>query len=464
MKKDQKPVFSNKKNTNKEIRYHLTSLGCPKNLVESEEMMAKMSLSGMVMVHDPEEADVLVINTCGFIDPAKKETIDVILEMAEVKERRPGQKLVVAGCMVQRYRKEMTDDLPEVDAFVGVEDRNRFLDVVWEVLGKKPANPVFDSYPFAPRLLTTPPHLAYLRIADGCSHCCSYCTIPLIRGKHVSRPMEEIVKEAESLVGGGVKELVIIAQDTTSYGIDLYGHAALSDLLLRLDGIEGLEWMRLMYTYPNMIDKRLADVFAQSSKLVSYIDMPIQHGDSEMLKQMNRGISNEPIRQAVKLLRSVRKEMVFRTTVMVGFPGEQSEHFETMWSFLKDLRFDRVGVFAYSCEEGTPAADFVDQVAEQIKEERHQSLFEWSLEEARQKNQKFVGQILPVLIDCKNPEGAGYIGRFYGQAPEVDGQVFVKGKRLKIGEFVTVRIDEADEENLSGVVHIDVTKEKCRST
>lgn len=453
-------VCSNQNKPRKEIRYHLTSLGCPKNLVESEEMMAKMSLAGMVLVHEPEEADLLVINTCGFIDPAKKETIDVILEMADVKERRPGQKLVVAGCMVQRYRKEMTDELPEVDAFVGVEDRSRFLDVVWDVMEIDSPKPVFEPSPFTPRLLTTPQHLAYLRIADGCSHCCTYCTIPMIRGKHSSRPMEEIVKEAESLVAGGIKELVVISQDTTSYGIDLYGHTALSDLLLRLDQIEGLEWIRLMYTYPNMIDKKLADVFATSKKLVSYIDMPIQHGDSEILQQMNRGRSNEPIRQAVELLRSARKDIVIRTTVMVGFPGEKNENFETMWALLKELKFDRVGIFPYSCEEGTPAAEFPNQVPEREKQKRYKTLVKWSIEEARKKNQKLNGKILPVLIDCKNPDGRGYLGRYYGQAPEVDGQVFVKGKYLTIGQFALIRINKANEDNLSGVACIETTEEQ----
>ncbi|MBD3267444.1 MiaB/RimO family radical SAM methylthiotransferase, partial [bacterium] len=289
-----------------EIKYHLTSLGCPKNLVESEEMMAKMSLSGMVLVHEPEEADLLVVNTCGFIDPAKEETIEVIMELVELRQNNPNQRLVVVGCMVQRYREAMAREIPEVDAFVGVEDRKAFLDTVWRVLGQEPHVSIPDTNPFPPRLLTTPPHYAYLRIADGCSHRCHYCTIPLIRGPHRSRPMDEIVKEAESLVVGGVKELIVVSQDTTAYGHDLYGDYAMAELLRKLDCIEGLEWIRLMYTYPHLVDHRLAHVYATSEKLLPYIDMPIQHGDPEILDAMNRGASVEPIRDAVKLLREAR--------------------------------------------------------------------------------------------------------------------------------------------------------------
>jgi len=411
----------------REIRYYLTSLGCPKNLVESEEMMAKMSLSGMVLVNEPEEADLLVVNTCGFINPAKEESIRSIMDLVDLRESDPSKRLVVVGCMVQRYRKEMTAEIPEVDAFIGVEDKSSFIETAWRVFGQEPIHSLDNTYPFAPRLLTTPPHYAYLRISDGCSHRCSYCTIPMMRGKHRSRPMEEIVQEAESLAAGGAKELIVISQDTTSYGFDIYGHTALADLLSRLDRIDGLKWIRLMYTYPHMIDKRLAHVFGQSEKLVSYIDMPIQHGDPEILKLMNRGSSDTHIRKAVALLRGVRRDMVIRTTVMVGFPGEKTHHFDSMRGLLEEMDFDRIGVFPYSKEESTPAAELPDQVSNRIKE----------------------------LIDSPNPDGDGYLGRYFGQAPEVDGQVIIKGTKAKLGTFCPVRIDQADEDNLYGFLNIE---------
>ncbi|MDX9755703.1 MAG: 30S ribosomal protein S12 methylthiotransferase RimO [bacterium] len=455
---DRKPSqpFSNPSLPKREIKFYLTSLGCPKNLVESEEMMAKMSLSGMVLVHEPEEADLLIVNTCGFITPAKQESIDVILDLAELREKNPWQRLVVVGCMVQRYREQMAAEIPEIDGFVGVEDKQTLLDIVWNVFGQTPMHPINNSFPYAPRLLATPPHMAYLRISDGCSHQCSYCAIPMIRGKHKSRPMEEIVQEARSLAAGGVKELVIVSQDTTSYGIDLYGKAQLSDLLTQLDKIEGLLWIRLMYTYPHLIDQRLATVFAQSQKLLPYIDMPIQHGDPEILKLMKRGSNDTHIRKAVALLREARREMVIRTTVITGFPGERNSHFQTMWDLLKEMDFDRVGVFPYYREDSTPAADLPNQVADRVKNKRVATLNEWAADQARQKNERWMGQIIPVLIESKNLENGGYFGRYWGQAPEVDGQVLIQGANLPLGEFAPVRIDRADEDNLYGYAHVEV--------
>ncbi len=438
------------------LKYHLTSLGCPKNLVESEEMMARLALSGMVLVHDPEEADLLVVNTCGFIGPAKEESIDVILDLCRIRQENPWQRLVVVGCLVQRYRRELREELPEVDAFVGVEDKEAFLKVAWEAVGQKPVNAYQSPLPYAPRLLTTPPHMAYLRISDGCFHNCSFCAIPAMRGTLRSRPMEEIVAEAKGLAAGGVKELVIISQDTTSYGIDLYKRLAITDLLARLEEIDGIEWIRLMYLYPHLIDRRLVQFFAHSEKLVSYVDMPIQHGDPAILKLMKRGATDVHIKRAVERLRDVRPSMTFRTTVIVGFPGEKNHHFQNLMNLLAELDFDRVGAFMYSREEGTEAATLPNHVSGRIKEKRYRTVIDWASERQLSKNERMVGDILPVLIDRSDAEGGGYWGRYPGQAPDIDGQVHVRGDKLITGRFAPVRIASADEENLYGYVNTDI--------
>lgn len=440
---------------NRVLKYHMISLGCPKNLVESEEMMAKLSLSGMVLVHDPEEADLLVLNTCGFIGPAKEEGIETILDLIDIRENNPSQRLVVVGCLIQRYRKEFVEQFPEVDAFIGVEDKERFLQVAWDALGKKQTNPL-PQFIYTPRLLTTPPHLAYVRISDGCSHTCSFCAIPSMRGKHCSRPMEAIVEEVKSLAAGGVKEVVLIAQDSTSYGRDLYGYPAISDLIRKLNAIDGLDWIRLMYVYPHLVDKRLATVFESCEKLVPYLDIPIQHGDPHILKLMRRGSSDKHIRQAVELIRKARPDVTLRTTVMVGFPGERNEHFQNLIALLEEIDFDRVGIFKYSREDGTPSADLPDQISDRIKEKRYRTLLDMTSERAREKNQQFIGEILPVLVDRRDPELEGYWGRYYGQAPDVDGQVHVRGGKVPVGEFSNVRITDADEDNLFGHINSDI--------
>lgn len=438
------------------LKYHLTSLGCPKNLVESEEMMAQLAISGMVLVHDPEAADLLVVNTCGFIGPAKEESVDVILELCHLRRKDPQKRLVVVGCLVQRYRQELKDELPEVDAFIGVDDKETFLRLAWESLGQKPANPVMPNVPFMPRLLTTPPHMAYIRISDGCFHKCSFCAIPQIRGTLQSRPIEEIVAEAKFLAAGGAKELVIVSQDTTSYGVDLYNRLAITDLLVKLEEIEGIEWIRLMYLYPHLIDRKLIQYFSRSQKLVSYLDLPIQHGDPEILKLMNRGATVVHIRRAVERLREVRPDMTLRSTVIVGFPGEKQRHFETMMRLLEELDFDRLGVFKYSREDRTPAENLPNHVSDRIKDKRLQIVLDWAMEKSRERNARFIGEILTVLIDGKDPDGDGYWGRYQGQAPEVDGQVYVRGGKLIPGRFAPVRITEADEENLSGYLNKDI--------
>lgn len=435
------------------LKYYLVSLGCPKNLVESEEMMAKLAISGMVLVHEPEEADLLVVNTCGFLNSSKEESIETIMELAEVKDEHPWQKLVVVGCLVERYRKELQDEIPEVDAFVGVHDKDTFVSMAWDAMGRKQQGIIPESMPYIPRLLTTPPHMAYLRISDGCFHKCSFCAIPKMRGTLVSRPIEEIVHEATALAAGGAKELVVISQDTTSYGYDLYGNFALTELLNRLEQIDGIEWIRLMYAYPHLVTKKLARYMEVSKKIVPYIDMPIQHGDPEILKWMNRSSNERHIRIAVERLRNARADMVIRTTAIVGFPGEKQKHFENMMALLDELKFDHVGVFKFSREDGTPSAEMPGQVSERIKEKRLQQLNEWASQKAFERHQRMVGNIITVLLDQYDETNNGFWGRHYGQAPEVDGQVFVMGEGLAEGEFVRVRITDADEENLTGYAH-----------
>lgn len=435
------------------LKYYLVSLGCPKNLVESEEMMAKLAISGMVLVHEPEEADLLVVNTCGFLNSSKEESIETIMELADVKDEHPWQKLVVVGCLVERYRKELQDELPEVDAFVGVHDKDTFVNMAWEAVGRRQQGFIPETMPYVPRLLTTPPHMVYLRISDGCFHKCSFCAIPKMRGTLVSRSIEEIVHEATALAAGGAKELVVISQDTTSYGYDLYGNFALTELLDRLEKINGIEWIRLMYAYPHLVTKKLARYMEISEKIVPYIDMPIQHGDPEILKWMNRSSNERHIRIAVERLRNARADMVIRTTAIVGFPGEKQKHFENMMSLLDELKFDHVGVFKFSREDGTPSAEMPGQVSERIKEKRFCQLNEWAAQKAIERHQRMVGNIITVLLDQHDEKNNGYWGRYYGQAPEVDGQVFVIGEGLVEGEFVRVRITDADEENLTGYAH-----------
>lgn len=435
------------------LKYYMVSLGCPKNLVESEEMMAKLAISGMVLVHEPEEADLLVLNTCGFLNSSKEESIETIIELAEIKDEHPWQKLVVVGCLVERYRKELETEMPEVDAFVGVHDKDTFVELAWEAMGRRQSGFIPETMPYIPRLLTTPPHMAYLRISDGCFHKCSFCAIPKMRGTLVSRPIEEIEQEAKALAAGGAKEFVIISQDTTSYGYDLYGNFALTELLDRLERIDGVEWIRLMYAYPHLVTKKLARYMETSEKIVPYIDMPIQHGDPEVLKWMNRSSNERHIRIAVERLRNARADMVIRTTAIVGFPGEKQKHFDNMVKLLEELQFDHVGVFKFSREDGTPSAEMPGQVSERIKDKRLRQLNDWAAEKAMERHQRMVGSMMNVLLDQYDENANGFWGRHYGQAPDVDGQVFVMGEGLAEGEFVKVRITDADEENLVGIAH-----------
>ena len=433
------------------LAYHFVSLGCPKNLVDSEQMMATLSMSGMIYTPESEDADILLVNTCGFIDAAKEESAQAMDAVCDA--RRPDQRIIVTGCFVQRYQDELAEDFPEVDAFLSLHDQEMIAKVAWDLLGKTSRADTRVRTPFAPRLLTTPAHTAYLRIADGCFHQCSFCAIPSFRGTLRSRPIEEIVAEAEALTAGGASELVLIAQDTTSYGYDLYGRFRLVELLSELEQIEGLRWLRLMYAYPTLVDRRLVKFFKSSKKLVGYVDVPIQHGSAEMLERMRRGSRPELIKGMVQRLRDARPGVWIRTTVIVGFPGEEERHFEDLLALLDEVQFDYVGVFRYSDEDGTPAYDLPNKVPEDIRSERARRLTSWAMERARERNQRYVGRMLDVLVDRVDPNEGVAWGRHEGQAPECDGEVCITSGSVEPGTFVTVRITDGDEVNLHGVRH-----------
>ncbi len=433
------------------LAYYIVSLGCPKNLVDTEQMMAKLAMSGMVYTPDPEEAQILLVNTCGFIDAAKLESIEAMQEICS--QAQPNQRVIVTGCLVQRYPQELTKQFPEVDAFLSLRDQSEISRIAWRLMGRQPEAIERSSTLFTPRLLTTPSHMAYLRISDGCFHQCSFCAIPSFRGTLRSRTIEENVAEARALVQGGAKELVLISQDSTSYGYDIYGRFRLVELLNELEQIDEMLWMRLMYSYPTLVDKRLIQFLKHSKKLARYIDMPIQHGSAEILKAMRRGSRPDHIRRVVENLREACPGISIRSTVIAGFPGEEESHFEEMMELLNELQFDNLGVFKYSDEDGTPAAKLPNKVPEEIRDERYNRLVKWAAQNARERNQRWIGRMVDVLVDRIDPYDGLPWGRHEGQAPECDGQVCITRGSAQPGELIKVRITDVDEENFYGTRH-----------
>ena len=431
----------------------IVSLGCAKNLVDTEVMLGLLDGDGHKIVADPQEADVIIVNTCAFIDSAKEESIQTILEMAAYKEDRC-QLLIVCGCLAERYRDEILRELPEVDAVVGTGDYAKIADVVRQAnLGEQVVLYGHMNEPLAEenRILATPGYMAYCKIADGCDNLCTYCIIPQLRGSYRSRRMEDIVSEAERLAEGGVRELIIIAQDTSRYGIDLYGAYMLPELLRRLCAIEKLHWVRVLYLYPEMITDELIDVFAREEKLVKYMDIPIQHADSQVLRRMGRHLNHEDLTTLIKKLRSRVPGIVLRTTVIAGFPGETEEQFETLLSFVCDMRFDRLGAFAYSQEDGTPAAKLPDQLSEDIKNERAGKVLAVQEEISLSLQMDKIGTLMEVLVEGYEEESLMYYGRSAGDAPEVDNTVyFASEDEHAPGDFVMVKILNADTYELVG--------------
>ena len=434
------------------ITVGFVSLGCNKNLCDTENMMGILASNGFEIVNEPSKASVIIINTCGFIESAKQESIDTILEMAGYKEKNC-KLLVACGCLVQRYYREMREELPEVDILVGTTAIDEILKAVKDGLeGKKETviKGINESVgENLPRIRTTQSHVAYLKIAEGCDNRCTYCAIPYIRGKYRSRKMEDILSEARSLAEDGVKEIIVVAQDTTRYGIDLYGEKKLSELLKKLCAIEGVKWVRVHYCYPEEIDDKLIEAIKSENKIVKYLDIPVQHGCDSVLKRMGRKTDRKSIEALIKKLRENIPGITLRTSIITGFPGETQEEFDELLAFLSEVKFDRVGAFAYSCEEGTPAARMDGQLDENVKEARRDSVLELSQKISLERNKAMIGKTFEVVTE--GFEDNFYFGRSGGESIEIDPKVYFAAHRdLEIGDFALVEIKDADEYDLYG--------------
>ena len=431
------------------------SLGCDKNLVDSEVMLGLLDAKGYRIVDEEQEADIIVINTCCFIHDAKEESIRTILEMAEYKKEGRLKALIVTGCLAQRYQQEILKEIPEVDAVVGTTSYDRIIRVIEEALagdGRVELADV-DSLPLVgeKRLLTTGGHYAYLKIAEGCDKHCTYCIIPKIRGNYRSVPMERLMKEAEELAEQGVKELILVAQETTLYGKDLYGERSLHRLLEGLCKIGGIRWIRLLYCYPEEIYDELIQVIKKEKKICHYLDLPIQHASDEILKRMGRKTSREQLEKIIWKLREEIPDITLRTTLITGFPGETKEQHEELMEFIDEMEFDRLGVFTYSPEEDTPAADMPDQIPEEVKEERRAELMELQQEIAFDQAEEMTGREVLVMVEGKVVDEDAYVGRTYWDAPNVDGLIFIHTEEeLMSGDFARVKVAGALEYDLIG--------------
>jgi len=431
--------------------YAFVSLGCPKNLVDSERMLGRLSQDGYALVPDADGADVVVVNTCGFIEPARQESLGVIREMLALKQQGRVGAVIVAGCLAERKKDDLLAEVPDVDHIVGVFGREEISQVVDRVLAQRlEQRSLFRPAPVraledTARLRITPRHYAYLKISEGCDRLCTFCAIPGMRGKHVTKPMEEVLREARELIEDGVRELNLVAQDTTYYGTDFYGRVRLAELLRELDALEGLEWIRILYAYPINFTDELIETLADAKKIVSYLDLPLQHINDRMLRRMQRKVNRAETEELLGKLRAAIPGLALRTTFIVGFPGETDAEFEEVLAFLKAQQFERVGVFTYSLEPGTPAARLPDHLPEEVKLERRHRLMEAQQEVAFQWSQRQIGRELEVLIDGPDPEVPNHaLARSYADAPEIDGLVRVKGKRLHAGDLVRVKVTAAD--------------------
>ena len=438
------------------LKIALESLGCSKNLVDAEIMMGILNKKGYKLVGDFEEADIILVNTCGFIESAKQESIDTILELAKLKETANLKILIVTGCLAQRYSDELKAEIPEIDAIVGTGSYQNIDDII-DSLKKEKHIVSLNDIDFVynenlPRYISTPKHMAYLKIGEGCDNKCTYCIIPKLRGKYRSRKMEDIIAEAKDLAAKGVKEVVVIAQDTTKYGCDLYGKEMLPQLLEELANIEGIKWIRIMYSYPESITEELVKVMKKYDNICNYFDMPIQHASNKILKLMNRHTTKEDILSKVEMIRNYIPDATLRTTIIVGFPGETEEDFNEMIEFVKIAKFDRLGAFAYSREEDTPADKLPNHVNEETKLSRRDTLMLVQQEISQELNSNKVGNEYEVLIEEQIEENV-YIGRTQGDAEEIDSIVYVKSNnQLEVGDFVNVKINNALEYDLMGDV------------
>lgn len=435
----------------------MISLGCPKNQVDAEHLLAMLEESGCSIVDYVDGCDVVIINTCGFIDEAKQEAIENILDAVELKNDGLIKKIIVTGCLAQRHQHEIMQEMPEVDAVIGIGANAELLDIIEKVMKTDEKVEEFPDRSLLPlegqRLLTTPEHWAYLKIADGCSNRCTYCTIPYIRGNMRSRKTENIIEEAKQLAEQGVKEIVVVAQDTTSYGLDLYGELKLPELLNELCKIDGIEWIRLLYCYPDRITDELIETIKNQPKVLNYIDLPLQHANDRILKSMNRRGNCADIKNVISKLRAEIPDVVIRTTFIVGFPGEGEEEFEDLAVFVNEMNFDRLGCFAFSPQEGTPAYEMENQVDDEVKQHRGEIIMQDQYSIVEEKNNEKIGKTYRTVIEEYDSYTDSYTGRTYMDAPEIDGNVKFTGEgEYDIGDFVDVKIFDFDGYDLIGEI------------
>ena len=434
----------------------MVSLGCAKNQVDGEVLMASLKNAGFETVDDAALADIAIVNTCGFIESAKRESIEEILELAQLKKEGRIQKLVVTGCLSERYQAEMHKELPEVDAVIGIGANGDIAPLLTQMMEKDQYVESFPDKSKMPlcgeRVLTTPSYFAYVKIAEGCDNRCSYCAIPLIRGGYRSRTMESIEEECRALVANGAKELILIAQDTSRYGIDLYGEYSLAKLMARLCRIDGLRWLRVLYCYPDSITDELLDTMAREEKIVKYIDLPLQHASGPILKAMNRRGDRQSLTALMNKIRERVPGVVLRTTLITGFPGETEEDFTELAEFVKDVKFQRLGCFAYSQEEGTPAAELPGQLDEEVKAHRAELIMDRQMEIMERQGMELIGKTLEVLVEGYDRYAECWFGRSWRDAPDVDGKIFFTtgGKRPRLGSFVQVMVEDCMDCDLTG--------------
>jgi ribosomal protein S12 methylthiotransferase len=442
----------------KKIKVGIVSLGCPKTLVDSEVILGKAQGAGYEITQDIDKSEVVFLNTCGFIQDAKQESIDALLKLLELKKENKLLGVIVVGCLVQRYAEELQKEFPEVDAFIGSGDYMRIAEVLKKVTDKQKFVSVHKAGYLAAadeaRIPLTPQHSRYLKISEGCDHACSFCVIPKLRGRYRSRRIADLVQEAKQLVGEGAKEIVVIGQDITRFGCDYAGKSLLPKLLEALSAVRGMKWIRLLYTYPSTLTEEMIRAMAASKKICRYIDLPLQHISDKILKEMLRGTTKKQIVELIEKLRATIPEVVIRTTFIVGFPGETEEDFEELLAFMREIKFERLGIFRYSQEEGSAAAGLPDQVPEKIKEDRFHRAMQLQQEIAREVNRRYLGRELRVLVETQDEKDPGlWIGRSAMDAPEVDGSVLIRTKRdITAGKFYTVKITDTQDYDLVGQI------------
>ncbi|MDE6796421.1 MAG: 30S ribosomal protein S12 methylthiotransferase RimO [Ruminococcus sp.] len=438
------------------VKVGMVSLGCSKNLVDSERMLYKLKSHGYKLVTEPGLSDIAVVNTCGFIQSAKEEAIETILELAKLKEEGTIKKIVITGCLTERYKEETAELFPEADAVIGMGNNKDIVDVLDHVMkGERYINfaPKLEAELTGERIISTLPFFAYLKVAEGCSNCCTYCAIPQIRGKFRSVPMEDVIKEAEWLAENGVTELVVIAQDTSRYGEDLYGESKLPELLRRLCRIDGIHWIRTLYCYPERITDELLDTIASEEKLVKYLEIPIQHCNGDILGKMNRWGNRENLENLFAHIRNKIPDIILRTTLITGFPSETEEQFTELSEFVQKIRFDRLGCFAYSQEEGTKASEFENQIEEEVKNRRADVIMEQQLLISAENNQKFMGKIFETVVEGFDRLAECWFGRTAMDAPDIDGKIFFTSEKpVSVGEYVNVKITDTLDYDLIGEV------------